>query len=187
VYPNSYQSIHDVDFENLKVTFGNDKNGRPVLIQLRNGGWGVSSRLGQDSICLRGVHFLGSAEPGREYALTVYEEDGAGGSSSFYGLAEIFELADKRLHVTQLIDWDLRYGGPYGPLDDFDEQTSSLTIRSPHYRPGDYYKRPSAVDVVTYRWEGRAFRQTAIHTEPSDNARLKPKASRPKPIPVHMP
>jgi len=187
VYPRSYRSIHDVDFENLIVTFRSDKNGRPMLIQLRNGKWEVKSHLGQNSIRLGGLHFLGSAEPGRECALTVYEEDDVGGSSSEYGIAEVFELADKRLRVAQLIDWDLRYGGPEGPLDDFDEKADTLTIRTPHYRPGDHYKEASAVDIVTYRWDGRAFGQTAIQTELLNNGRLKPKASPPKSIPVHMP
>jgi len=187
LYPSSYQSIHDVDFKNLKVTLGNDKNGRPMLIQLRGGKWEVRSHLGQNSLRLGGLHFLSSAEPGREYALTVYEEEDTGANSSFYGLAEVFQFADKRLRVTQLIDWDLNYGGPYGPLDDFDEKGSTLTIHSTHYRPGDRYKRASAVDVVTYHWDSRAFAQTAIHTEPSDYARLKPKASPPRSVPMHMP
>jgi hypothetical protein len=188
VYPNSYQSIRDVDFENLKVALGNDKNGRPMLTQLRNGGWEVGFRIGgYDSVCLRGVHFLGSAEPGREYALAVYEQDMAGGSSSQFGIAQVFEFADKRLRVAQMIDWDLHYGGPYGPLDDFNEETKSLTVRSAHYEPGDAHCCVSAFDVVTYRWNGRAFAQTAIHTELSEYGKNKHKVPPPKRIPVHMP
>jgi len=188
VYPKTYRSIHDVDFENLKVAFGNDKSGRSKLTQLRNGGWEVRFRNGgYDSICLRGVHFLESAEPGREYALTVYAEVTAGGSSSEFGIAEVFELADKRLRATQLIDWDLRYGGPGHPLDDFYEKANTLTIRAPHYRPGDYYKHASAVDIVTYHWDGRAFAQAVIQTELLNNARPKPRSFPRKSIQVHMP
>jgi hypothetical protein len=188
MYPNSYQSIHDVDFENLKVALGNDKNGRPMLTQLRNGRWEVRYRNdGYDSIRLQGVHFLGSAEPGGEYALTVYEEDMAGGSSSQFGIAQVFAFADKRLRVTQMIDWDLHYGGPCGRLDDFDEKTNTLTIRSAHYQPGDAHCCVSSFDVVTYRWNGRAFAQTAIHTELSEYGKNKHKVPPPKRIPVHMP
>ena len=188
VYPNSYRSMHDVDFENLKVALGNDENGKPSLVQLRNGGREVKFRIGgYDSIYLGGVHFLSSDEPGREYALTVYEEDSAGGSSSQWGIAQVFELAEGRLRVTQMIDWDLHYGGPYGPLDEFDEKTNTLSFRSAHYQPGDGHCCVSSFDVVTYRWDGRAFAQTAIHTELSDYGRLKHKVHPPKSIPVRVP
>jgi len=184
VYPNSYQSIHDVNFGNLKVAFENDKRGRPILRQFRNGGWEVKSQdpYGYDWMHLRGVHILDSAEPGREYALTVYAEVMAGGSSIEFGIAVIFELADKRLRITQRIDWDLRYGGPHHPVDEFDEKANTLTIHTPHYRPGDYYKNASAVDVVAYHWDGRALGQTAIQTELLKIARCKPGST-----PVHMP
>ncbi len=188
VYPNRYQSIHDVDFENLKTAFGNDENGKPWLIQLRHGGWRVGGRfVSYNSICLKGVHILGSAEPGREYALTVFEEEDMGANPTFSGIAEVFELADKRLRATQLIDWDLRYGGPEGSLDDFDEKDNTLTIRAPHYRSGDYYKHPSALDIVSYHWDGRAFGQTFIQTELLNNARPKPRGFPRKTVPVHTP
>ena len=118
LYPNSYQSIRDLDFKNLRVPVGTDENGKPSLIQLRNGVWEVKYHNdGYDWVVLKGAHILDSAEPGREYALTVYAEVMAGGSSTEFGLAKVFELVDKRLRVTQLIDWDLRYGGPDHPLD----------------------------------------------------------------------
>lgn len=186
VYPNSYRSMHDVDFKNLTVTFANDKNGRPILVHLRHGKWEVSDRLGQNSVRLGGLHFLKSAEPGREYALAVYEGDEVGGSSSQFGTAQVFELAGRRLRVTQQIDWDLHYGGPYSPLDDFNEKASTLTIRSAHYQPGDGHCCVSSFDVVTFRWDGHGFRQTAIRTEVSTYGRLKNRVSHPKSIPVQM-
>lgn len=188
LYPKSYESIHDVDFENLKVAFGNDKSGRPILNQLRNGGWEARSRNdGYDWIRLRGVHFLDSVEPGREYALTVYAEVMAAGSSSEFGIAEVFELADKRLRVTQLINWNLRYGDSEGRLDDFYEKDNTLTIRAPHYRSGDSYKHASAVYIVSYHWDGRAFGQTYIQTEPSNKARPMPPGFPRKTVRVHTP
>ena len=183
VYPISYQSIHDVDFQNLKVALGNEVTGRKRPIQLRNGKWEVRYRNdGYDWIRLYGVHILNSVKPGREYALTVFAEVMAGGSSAEFGLAGVVELANKRLRTTQLIDWDLRYGGPEHPIDDFDDKANTLTIRTPHYRPGDYYKHASAVDVVTYHWDGRAFAQAAIQTELLKDARPKPGSTA-----VHMP
>jgi hypothetical protein len=180
VYPNSYHSIHDVDFKSLTVTFANNKNGRLILVQLRDGKWEVRSRLGQNSVRLSAVHFLSSADPGREYALGVYREDDV-------GIAQVLELADERLRVADQINWDLHYGGPYGPLDGFDEKTNTLTIDSAHYQPGDGRCCVSAFDVVTYRWDGWGFTQTAIHTALSNYGRLKHKVPQPKSIPVHMP
>jgi hypothetical protein len=114
----------------------------------------------------------------------VFFEDDMGANSTSFGIAEVFELAEKRLRATQLIDWDLNYGGPWGPLEDFDEKDSTLTIHSTHYRPGEYAKHASAVDVVTFHWDGRGFAQTAIRTEVSDYGKEKRKVPPPKRTPV---
>lgn len=172
-YPGKYKSIHDVDFRNLTVTFWTDKNGERQLFHLRNGKCKVDfvHDLLHTSIELAGIHYLSSALTGREYALVLYEEDSVGGSSSQDGIAQVFELAGQRLRVAQQIDWDLHYGGPFGPLDTFKERTKALSIRSSHYLPGDGHCCVSAVDVVTYRWDGTQFHQTALRTELSDYGR----------------
>jgi hypothetical protein len=179
-YPSSYQSIRDVDFKNLTVTFWKNKNGRPQLFHLRDGKCQIDFHPGQTSISLAGIHYLNSAEMGTEYALVLYEEDDVGGSSNQEGFAQVLEIADKRLRVAQQIDWDLHYGGPYGPLDTFNEKTNTLTIRSSHYRPGDAHCCVSAFDVVTFRWDGRRFLQISVRTELSNYGRLKRKRLSPR-------
>ncbi len=171
-YPGSYRSIRDVDFKNLVVTFWKDRNGRPQLFHLKNGKCETDFHSGHTSVSFKGIHYLSSAEPGQEYALAFYEENDVGGSSNQEGFAQVFELANKRLRVAQQIDWDLHYGGPYGPLDTFNENTNTFSIRSSHYMPGDGHCCVSAIDIVTFRRDGNRFLQTALRTELSDYGRL---------------
>lgn len=103
LYPSRYRSIRDVDFRNLTVSFWKDENGKPRLFHLRNGECKVDfdHHLLHTSVQLVGLHYLSSAETGREHALVLYEEDDVGGSSSQGGVAQVFELASKRLRVVQ--------------------------------------------------------------------------------------
>jgi len=173
LYRRHYRSLHSVDFKNLTVLFPNYENGKWRVFHLKNGECKVDyiHHLVHTSIEVAGVHYLTSADAEREYALVLYEEDDAAGSSSQTGIAQVFELARKRVRVAQEIDWDLHYGEPFGPLDTFNERTNTLSIRSSHYLPGDAHCCVSAVDVVTYRWDGRHLFQTAIRTELSDYGR----------------
>jgi hypothetical protein len=157
-----------VDFQNLPVTFWKDQSGKPFLHHLRDGKCKIDLHPGETSAEVAGVHYPNSSESGRDYALVLYEEDDAGGSSSQWGFAQVFELADRRLRVVQQLDWDLHYGGPYGKLDTFNEETDTLKIVSAHYQPGDAHCCVSAVDLVTFRWDGRRLHQASLHTELSD-------------------
>jgi hypothetical protein len=173
VYGRHYRSFHDIDFKNLTVVFPNYENGKWRFFHLRNGECKVDyiHHLVHTSVEVAGIHYLTSAVTEREYALVLYEEADAAGSSNEEGIAQLFELARRRLRVAQQIDWDLHYGGPFGPLDTFNEATNTLSIHSSHYLPGDGHCCVSAVDVVTYRWDGRHFYQTALRTELTDYGR----------------
>lgn len=105
--------------------------------------------------------------------------DSVGGSSSQEGIAQVFELSDSHLRVTQQIDWDLHFGGPWGKFDSFDEKTNKLVIRSAHYRPGDAHCCVSAIDIVTLRWNGSRFVQREIRTELSDYGKREEKELQP--------
>ena len=148
-----------------------DDNGEPLLFHLRNGKCDIDYHPGHTSVELAGVHYLDSAETRREYALAVYEEDDVGGSSNQEGIAPVFELADNHLRVAQELEWDLHHGGSFGPLDTFDEKANTLVIHSSHYQPGDAHCCVSAVDVVTFRWDGRRLVQASLRTELTDFGR----------------
>jgi hypothetical protein len=197
IYPGSFRSIRDVDFKNLPVTFWKCdkdatlywkcKEGAPVLLPIRNGRFQIvfhpagnaSIFLGSTEVDLAGVNYLSSPNPGTEYALAFYWENDVGGSSNQEATAQVFELAHGRLRVAQQIDWDLHYGGPSGPLDNFNEKTNSFTIGSSHYMPGDAHCCISAIDLVTYHWDGTRFVQTAIRTVLSDYGKREGKKLRP--------
>lgn len=186
IYPGSFRSIHEVNSNNLTVTFGKCdkdatlsgkcKEGAPVLLPIRHGRFQIvfhpagnpSILLGNTEVDFAGVNRLTSAKPGAEYAVAFYGENDVGGSSNQEAIAQVFELAHGRLRVTQQINWDLHDGGPSGPLDNFNEKTNSFTISSSHYMPGDGHCCISAIDLGTYHRDGRRFVQTAIRTMLTD-------------------
>jgi hypothetical protein len=171
LYPGNYGSIREVDFKNLTVTFWQDHNGRRLFLPLKNGKCEMDFHPGHTTIGLADVHYINSLESGQEHAVVLYEEDDVGGSSNQEGLAQVFALSHNRLRVMQQIIWDLHYGGPFGQLDTFDEKTGTLLVHSSHYMPGDAHCCVSAIDVVTYRWDGRKFVQASIRTELSDHGK----------------
>lgn len=146
-----YSSIRKVDFRNLKPL----KNGR---YKEDEGGVHYSEQLEE-------VYYLtGSATVSAQAALVLYSWFSVGGSSSQGRRALIFNLANGRLWSTQEIRWDTHFQAGQ-PTDKFDPVTNTLVIRSAHYIPGDAHCCVSAMDVVTYRWDGRVFAQANIQTE----------------------
>lgn len=99
-----------------------------------------------------------------EYALVLYSWSGVAVSSSQGGIARLFRFSDRRLQSVQTITWDTHFDAGQ-PTDSFDAKTDTLVIRSSHYIPGDAHCCVSAMDVVTFRWNGRGFTQTDIRTE----------------------
>ncbi len=148
-WPGSYQSIRKVDFSNLN-------NGE---VALRNGHYERNEPDDHYSIDLDSVQYLGA-----DAALVVYESLEVGGSSNSGGHAIVVTLSKGRLHSVQSIDWSTHSAGPR-PTWSFEPKTHTLVIRSDHYRPGDAHCCISAVDVVTYRWNGALFVQTGLTTE----------------------
>jgi hypothetical protein len=159
IYSSRYESIHDVDFQNLTVRLGWDP------IELRNGKYELKSEVGHTSVEVAGVHYLDSLEHGREYALVLYEEEDGGGSTNQEGIAKVLELEDNRLRDVQLLKWDLHHPATYKKLDTFNETENTLEIASSHYRPGDAHCCVSAVDIVVYHWDGKRLNQASMRTE----------------------
>ena len=150
-FPGKYSSINRVDFRNLKPL----KNGR---YQEDEGGVHYSEQLEK-------VYYLtGSPTVRPQSVLVLYSWFSAGGSSSQGGRALIFSVVGGTLRSTQKISWDTHFQAGQ-PTDTFDPATNTLVIRSAHYIPGDAHCCVSAMDVVTYRWDGQVFAQADIQTE----------------------
>jgi hypothetical protein len=53
-------------------------------------------------------------------------------------------------------------------MDFYEAKSKTLVIHSAHYIPGDAHCCVSAMDVVTFRWNGAQFVQSDLRTELSD-------------------
>jgi hypothetical protein len=149
-FPGKYSSIQKVDFRNLKPL----KNGR---YQAHEGGSHYTEELDN-------VYYLDSPTSNGQAVLVVYSWFDAGGSSSQGGTAQIFRIVSGTLRSTQKISWDAHFDAGQ-PFVSFDRNTNTLVIRSAHYIPGDAHCCVSAMDVVTYRWDGADFVQKDLRTE----------------------
>jgi hypothetical protein len=148
--PGRYSSIQKVDFRNLKPL----KNGR-----YRENGDGVHYSEELDK-----VYYLRSPTSNGQTALVLYSWFDVGGSSSQGGVAQVFRIVNSTLQSTQKIGWDTHFQAGV-PFVAFDQTADTLVSRSAHYIPGDAHCCVSAMDVVTFRWDGGVFVQADLRTE----------------------
>jgi hypothetical protein len=160
VFPGKYSSIQKVDFRNLRY---------PDLgISLKNGHYRHDKPGDQQEVDLDGIHYLNSPlSSSRVSALVLSSWSAVGGSSSQGEQARVFTVSGWRLRLVQVIAWST-HSGDQVAKSSFDAAANVLLIRSDHYIPGDAHCCISAVDVVTFRWDGTRFVQTEIRTELSD-------------------
>jgi hypothetical protein len=169
-YPGSYSSIRKVDFRNFKIPFFDEKP-----FSLKNGHYKHDESLGHWSIDLESVYYLSTSPSSKgSSALVLYSWFSAGGSSSQGGTVEVFTVSDGHLRSVQKIDWDTHFQAGQ-PTDSFDPGTNTLVIRSAHYIPGDAHCCVSAMDIVTFRWNGTRFVQAGVQTELSEYGRTEGK------------
>ncbi len=152
-FPGRYSAIHKVDSRNLKPM----KNSR---YRMNEDGIHYSEEV--DS-----VYYLDSTSPGGQAALVLYTWFSVGGSSSQGAVAQVFRTLNGTLRSTQKITWDTHFQAGQ-PNVAFDTSTKTLVIRSAHYIPGDSHCCVSAMDVVTFRWDGTAFVKADFQTELSE-------------------
>jgi hypothetical protein len=166
-YPGSYSSIRKVDFRNFKIPFFDEKP-----FSLKNGHYKHDEPLGHWSIDLDSVYYLSTSPSSKgSSALVLYSWFGAGGSSSQGGIAEVFNVSVGHLRSVQEINWDTHFEEAGQPTESFDPRTNTLVIRSAHYIPGDAHCCVSAMDIVTFRWNGARFVQADLRTELSEYGR----------------
>ena len=152
-FPGRYSVIHKVDFRNLKP--------------MKNGRYRRNEDGGHYSEEVDSVYYLDSTSSGGQAALVLYSWFGVGGSSSQGGVAQVFRTFNGTLRSTQKITWDTHFQAGQ-PTVAFDTSTKTLVIRSAHYIPGDAHCCVSAMDVITFRWDGTAFVQAGFRTELSE-------------------
>jgi len=154
-----------VDFRNFKV-FILDQAGKPAgSVLLKKGHYNRDEPSSHFSMDLDSISFL-SASPSSKgsSALVLYSWSAAGGSSSQGGTAQVFTVTDGHLRAVQEIGWDTHLQAGQ-PTNSFDMSTNTLVIRSAHYIPGDAHCCVSAMDIVTFKWDGTRLVQSDIQTE----------------------
>jgi len=167
-FPGSYSSIRRVDFRNLRLPIF-DAEGRPAgSISFKNGRYKYDRPDDHYAEKVTSIHYLsGTSSSKDDSAVVLYSWFSAGGSSSQGGTATVFTVSDGHLRSVQKIGWDTHFQAGQA-TESFDPSTNTLLIRSAHYIPGDAHCCVSAVDVVTFRWDGMGFVQTGIQTELSE-------------------
>ena len=167
-YPGYYSSIRKVDFRNFKFPFF-DQAGKPAgSFSVKNGHYKHDEPDDHSSIDVDSICYLSTFPSSKgSSALVLYSWFAVGGSSSQGGTAEVFTVSDGHLRSVQKIDWDTHFQSGQ-PTDSFDPSTNTLVIRSAHYIPGDAHCCVSAVDIISFRWDGTRFAQSGIQTELSE-------------------
>jgi len=164
-YQGSYPSIRSVDFQNFKV-FILDQAGKPAgSILLKKGHYKRDEPSSHFSMDLDSIYFLSTPPSSKgSSALVLYSWSAAGGSSSQGRTAQVFTVTDGHLRSVQEIGWDAHFQAGQ-PTDSFDMSMNTLVIRSAHYIPGDAHCCVSAMDIVTFKWDGTRLVQSVIQTE----------------------
>jgi hypothetical protein len=169
-YAGSFSSIRNTNFRHFKfLRF--DKAGKPSGgYSLKSGHDRQNDGRGYSSTDLDSIHYLPASSVPGESALVLLSWFAAFDSSSSGRIAEVFTLSGGRLRVVQEINWDTHFQAGM-PTESFDASTNTLVIRSVHYIPGDAHCCVSAMDVVSFQWDGTRFIQTGIRTELSEYGR----------------
>ena len=158
----TYASIRAIDFRNFSYA------GTPVgAFKLRKGTYKHDALYDHQSAQYESVDYLPERAAGEQTALVLLSWFAAGGSSSQGGIAQVFTHANRRLTVVQQIDWDAHFAEGKRTVS-FNPATSTLIVRSAHYLPGDAHCCISAVDVVSFKWNGEQFAQIGLQTELSE-------------------
>lgn len=166
-YPGSYDSLKDVDFRNLTAHIFYNQGKSELIATLRKGSFERKLKFSYDSVTVDAVHELPRNSSGTERALVLFTWFASGGSSSTEGVAQVFELRDHRLTITQQLDWDEHFQTSE-PYASFESSSNTLTVRAAHYLPGDSHCCVSAMDVVTLRLNKARFAKRSVLTELSD-------------------
>jgi hypothetical protein len=112
---------------------------------------------GYDWLRLDWVRFVGKSS---EFAIISFSWVTAGGSTSDFGVVQVFTLRDGRPVVVQQILFNTRGCGASSQLS---IRPLLLTIKGVH---GWEHCCPKALDVINLCWTGRSFHLKSHHSVP---------------------
>lgn len=114
-------------------------------------------RDGYDWLRLDGVRFLGESS---EFAIVPFSWVTAGGSTSDFGVVQVFTLREGHPVVVQQILFNTRGCGASSQLS---IRPLLLTIKGVH---GWEHCCPKTLDVIKFRWTGGSFHLKSHHSVP---------------------
>lgn len=167
-YPGRYESIQAVDFKNLPLhTWWED--GKPgITLPLKDGKASEDTGYGFRSCKLIGVHALDRPGSTKMRVLVIASLHTVAAGSSEHHLAQVFEWSGGRLSVVQEISADSHVQIGRNKYAVFNPKKQELMVRTSHYLDLDARCCVSAVDVVTYRWDGHQFTEQSVRAELSE-------------------
>ena len=169
--------LRKIDFRNFSIHRG----GNPAGVLLRMGKYSKQdlNNLLFDEVGLDQVHHLTPPNgSGAEYVVLRLYENNGGGSFDHVAIVQVLELSSQRLRIVQEIRADENYEG-FDLGRTFSDRTKTLVLASTHYLPGDAHCCVSAVDVITFQWNGSRFVQTSIDTKLTDGGKRDGKTLKP--------
>jgi len=155
-------SIRKVDFKNFRYSVVEGET--HSSFRLRDGKFKRRFDVGGEEISLDHVFYFRGNSAGPEWALVQLDWISAVGSSTGEGVLQVFKFEDKVLFMTQQLTYDLH---ARGTGMDFNPKSGTLTVRartnddSPHCCP-------RSLDIVTYRWDGKSFKQKSHKRIPAE-------------------
>jgi hypothetical protein len=160
-YPTSLASIRQLDLNNSEVVIFDDKGEPELKAHLRGGKYEIHYRVGSDWLRHNWLKVLNGDSGETETAVAEFDWVATGASASDYGVVQLFQLDDGHLKVVQQILFNTRGSKKVGAF--FNPKSNVLVVRGVH---GWEHCCPTRLDVVTFRFDGSAFKQVAYHMAP---------------------
>ena len=155
-YRRAFSTLQAVDHSNFDYNLFSNTGERLLLAEVRNGKYDSrpSQPYGSDWVRLEWVQFVGS------YAVVALSWVSTSGSSSDYGVVQVFALRHEHPVVVQQLMFNAR---GCGSRSTFDVAARKLTIKGVH---GWEHCCPTTLDTVTYSWTGSSFTQQTVESIP---------------------
>lgn len=165
-YIQPINSLRQLDFKNFDFVIF-DVNGQPTRnISLENGEYHERGDQSGSDLTLGPVQYFGlgplSIKNEPTYALVTLREVDLGGGPADAAIVQVWKLEKRHLYIVQQFTFDQQAPGAGVS---FDAKPARLIIRA---RTNDDSPVccPRSLDVVSFRWDGRQFKQQSAQTVP---------------------
>jgi hypothetical protein len=160
-YSQQVKSIREIDFRNFALIIFGGRGKTNLVANLRNGIFQRNYPSGcYDWLKLVSVAYFDDAGAGGQKAIVMVDWASACGSTSDFGVVQVFGVVNGQPAVLQQILYNERGGGA---TSSYSMKTSTLTIKSVH---GWEHCCPTTLDVGTFKWNGSRFALTRIDSIP---------------------